>query len=163
MLFILVRFLFDSCSILVRFLFDSCSISFIALFLLYSCSILQDEFYEMAHGRDMRLPFVLDDDHIIQMFRKAAHLSDPADVIDTNSFIQILLHDKEIGEGKKNAAAAAAAADVFLLLFFVFLIVILLTLFTLFTPVLLPFASVVKSTTTQRRGPHARSGVQHGH
>ena len=83
--------------------------------MLYSCSILQDEFYEMAHGRDMRLPFVLDDDHIIQMFRKAAHLSDPADVIDTNSFIQILLHDKEIGEGKKNAAAA----DVFVLLFFV--------------------------------------------
>ena len=118
MLFILVRFLFDSCSILIRFLFNSCSI--FALFLLYSCSILQDEFYEMAHGRDMRLPFVLDDDHIIQMFRKAAHLSDPADVIDTNSFIQILLHDKEIGEGKKNAAAAAAAAaDVFVLLFFV--------------------------------------------
>jgi hypothetical protein len=48
-------------------------------------------------------------------------------------------------------------------MFFMFFITTLLTLFTLFTPVLLPFASVVKSTTTQRRGPHARSGVQHGH
>ena len=30
-------------------------------------------------------------------------MSDPADVIDTNSFIQILLHDKEIGEALSRA------------------------------------------------------------
>merc|ERR1719345_373503 len=62
-----------------------------------------DEFYEMAHVRDMRLPFVLDDDHITQLFRKASHLSDPADTIDANSFITILLHDKEIGEALARA------------------------------------------------------------
>lgn len=64
-----------------------------------------DEFYEMAHGRDMRLPFVLDDDHIIQLFRKAAHLSDPSGTIDANSFITVLLHDKEIGEALARAPA----------------------------------------------------------
>ena len=106
---ILALFLLYSCSVLPLFFLYSSSIlppfllhssSVLPPFFLRSSSIVQDEFYEMAHGRDMRLPFVLDDDHIIQMFRKAAHLSDPADVIDTNSFIQILLHDKEIGEGK---------------------------------------------------------------
>ena len=57
----------------------------------------------MAHGHDMRLPFVLDDDHIMQLFRKASHLSDPADTIDANSFITILLHDNDIGEALARA------------------------------------------------------------
>ena len=38
-----------------------------------------DEFYEMSHSRDLKLPFVLDDDHILSMFRKASHLADPED------------------------------------------------------------------------------------
>jgi len=64
-----------------------------------------DEFYEMAHSRDMRLPFVLDDDHIVQLFRKASHLADPEGTIDADSFIAILLHDHEIGEALARAPA----------------------------------------------------------
>ena len=50
----------------------------------------------MSHSRDLNLPFVLDDDHILSMFRKASHLADPEDAIDVDSFITVLLHDRDI-------------------------------------------------------------------
>lgn len=67
-----------------------------------------DEFYEMSHSREIKLSFVMDDDHILALFRKAAHLSDPEQSIDVDSFITVLMHDREIAQ----ALASSPLKDV---------------------------------------------------
>jgi hypothetical protein len=62
-----------------------------------------DEFYEMSHSREIKLSFSMDDDHILALFRKAAHLSDPEEAIDVDSFITVLMHDPEIAQALANS------------------------------------------------------------
>lgn len=57
----------------------------------------------MCHSREIQLSFVMDDDHILSLFRKAAHLSDPEDTIDVDSFITVLMHDREIAQALSRA------------------------------------------------------------
>ena len=45
----------------------------------------------------------MDDDHILALFRKAAHLSDSEDCIDVDSFITVLMHDRDIGQALANS------------------------------------------------------------
>ena len=67
------------------------------------CLNLIDEFYEMSHSREIKLSFSMDDDHILALFRKAAHLSDPEEAIDVDSFITVLMHDPEIAQALANS------------------------------------------------------------
>ena len=68
------------------------------LFYPYLLCRISDEFYELSHSREIKLSFVMDDDHILALFRKAAHLSDPEQSIDVGSFITVLMHDREIAQ-----------------------------------------------------------------